>query len=48
MPVEVFRPDTHYSLPLTRYPWENSIGGVKTPEPTATPNSSEDTAIPTP
>jgi penicillin-binding protein 2 len=29
--------ESYFDLPLTRYPWEESIGVVATPEPTATP-----------
>ena len=29
--------EAYYGLPFTRYPWEDSVGVVKTPAPTATP-----------
>jgi penicillin-binding protein 2 len=29
--------ESYFQLPLTRYPWEESVGVVATPEPTATP-----------
>jgi penicillin-binding protein 2 len=38
--------ESYYGLPLTRYPWEESVGVVKTPEPTATPDGTQ--ATPTP
>jgi penicillin-binding protein 2 len=38
--------ESYFGLPLTRYPWEDSVGVVKTPEPTATPGGPE--ATPTP
>jgi penicillin-binding protein 2 len=38
--------ESYFGLPLTRYPWEESVGVVKTPEPTATPGGPD--ATPTP
>jgi penicillin-binding protein 2 len=43
--------ESYYGLPLTRYPWEDSVGIVKTPEPSATPagtGSPDATATPAP
>jgi len=40
--------ESYYDLPLTRYPWEDSVGVVKAPTPTATPAGMEVTATPTP
>jgi len=31
--------ESYYGLPLTRYPWEESVGVVKTPVPT--PNATD-------
>ena len=33
--------ESYFGLPLTRYPWEESVGVVKTPEPTPDPNATE-------
>jgi penicillin-binding protein 2 len=33
--------EAYYGLPYTRYPWEESVGVVKTPEPTPDPNATE-------
>jgi penicillin-binding protein 2 len=38
--------ESYYGLPLTRYPWEDSVGVVKTPTPT--PGGPDATATPTP
>jgi penicillin-binding protein 2 len=43
--------ESYYGLPLTRYPWEDSVGVVKTPVPTATPSGTagpDATQTPTP
>ncbi|MCC7362308.1 MAG: hypothetical protein IT317_22700 [Anaerolineales bacterium] len=39
--------ESYFDLPLTRYPWEESVGVVKTPEPTPTGGPAE-TETPTP
>ena len=39
--------ESYFDLPLTRYPWEESVGVVKTPEPTPTEGPAE-TETPTP
>ena len=31
----------YFGLAYTRYPWEESVGVVKTPEPTPDPNATE-------
>ncbi len=33
--------EAYYGLAFTRYPWEESVGVVKTPEPTPDPNATE-------
>jgi penicillin-binding protein 2 len=33
--------EAYYGLAFTRYPWEDSVGVVKTPEPTPDPNATE-------
>ena len=38
--------ESYYGIPLTRYPWEDSVGVVKTPTPT--PTEGGPTATPTP
>ena len=40
--------ESYFGLPLTRYPWEDSVGAVKTPTPSPTPDGTGATATPTP
>ena len=40
--------EAYFDLPLTRYPWEESVGVIATPEPTATPEGGEAAPTETP